>query len=125
MKNDGLKIGTLCFWARQDNPDAYNNIVFSGVHNDIKACNGSYNSVAQIAHKILKHKYVCVTHDGKAWYMFDGVIWKQDLSELNLRQDLSTVVRNQYIHVMNTILHSTSASMTSNKTIQKDSKMFY
>jgi phage/plasmid-associated DNA primase len=113
MRDDGLNIGTLYFWAKNDNPEAYQDIISRSVFNDIKICNGSHESIALIAQKILKHKYACVTPDGKTWYMFNGIIWKQDFSELNLRKDLSTTVRNYYLHTMNSILNSLSTNSSS------------
>lgn len=108
MKGSGLGIGSLHFWAKNDDPIAYKSIVSKSVYKDIKTCDGSHGSVAMVAYKILKHKYVCATPDGKSWYVFNGTLWKEDMSELNLRRDISSIVRDQYLQIMNKIASSAS-----------------
>lgn len=117
MKSSGLGIGSLHFWAKNDDPVAYKSVVSNNVYKDIKTCDGSHGSVAMVTYKILKHKYVCATPDGKSWYVFNGTLWKEDMSELNLRRDISMVVRDQYLQIMNRIASSASIDdMQSGKT---------
>ena len=116
MKIQGLNIGTLHFWAKQDDPYAYKEILSKSIYQDIKNCDGSHGSVADIAFKILKHKYVCAMADGKCWYIFNGSLWKIDNSQLKLRTDLSTIVRDQYLQIMNKIASTqTIDDMQSNR----------
>lgn len=48
MANEGLGVGSLHMWAKQDNPYEYKSLVNSRVYTDIKTCNGSHNAVAHI-----------------------------------------------------------------------------
>lgn len=106
MKSDGLKLGTLCFWAKSDNPFEYQTIVSNNIFSDIKSCNGGHYSVAKIAYSILKNKFVCVNAEGRSWYYFTGVFWKEDAGELQLRKELSTTVRQHYLQAMTKIASS-------------------
>lgn len=98
MRDEGLHIGTLCMWAKEDNPTGYKELVNSELYNDIKECNGTHNSVAAVAYKILKNKFVCATANGKLWYEFNGALWKEDKEGIHLRHELSTTVVEQFIY---------------------------
>ena len=108
MKTEGLSIGTLHYWAKEDNLTEYKQIIQNSIFNNIKICNGSHEYVATIVYSILKYKYVCASSDGKLWYIFNGVLWKPDPSELNLRREISTTVREQYMQTMNKLAYSQS-----------------
>ena len=125
MKSTGLGEGSLYYWAKIDNISAYKEIISKSVFNDIKNCNGSHYSIANIIYKILKHKYVCATADGKLWYWFDGSLWKIDNSTLKIRHDISTFIYNYFINIMNKVAvsvidDSVSSTSTSVDKIKKD-----
>jgi phage/plasmid-associated DNA primase len=125
MKSHGLGIGSLHYWAKTDNISAYKNIISKSVFNDIKNCDGSHRSIADITYKILKQKYVCASGDGKLWYQFDGNLWKIDNSALKIRDDLAITISNHFINVMNKLaLNSSDDSVSSISTnadkIKKD-----
>lgn len=109
MSNEGLNIGSLHMWAKQDSPYEYKTIMNHRVYTDIQTCNGSHNAVAHIAFKILKGKYVCATANGKLWYEFNGTLWQEDKEGIHLRHELSTTIRDQFIFTINKI--STSMSI--------------
>jgi len=102
MKNSGLGIGTLHMWDKKDNPQQYYQIIHKQIYNDIKDCNGTHNSIASITYKILKNNFICATANGKLWYEFNGSLWKEDKEGVNLRHELSTTVRQQYIYAYHT-----------------------
>jgi phage/plasmid-associated DNA primase len=92
-----LGMGSLHMWAREDCPPLYRALVNESVTLDIQACNGTHNSVAGIAHRILKDRFVCATANGKTWYEYRGALWVEDLGALHLRHQLSTTVRDQFL----------------------------
>jgi phage/plasmid-associated DNA primase len=108
MSNEGLGIGSLHTWAKQDSPYEYKAFINSRVCTDIKTCNGSHNAVANIAYNILKGKYVCATANGKLWYEFNGTLWQEDKEGIHLRHELSTTVRDQFIFTVNGVTASLS-----------------
>lgn len=108
MKNDGLRQGSLHMWAKQDSPDQYKIYINNKLYIHIKDCNGSHNSVANIAHKILKGRYICATSNGKLWYEFKGTLWQEDKDGIHVRHDLSTIVKEQFRLTMNKVMTSMS-----------------
>jgi phage/plasmid-associated DNA primase len=101
MRDEGLHMGTLCMWARTDNPSEYAKYQNESVFTLIKNCNGSHNAVADIAHRLYKDKYVCASSSGKLWYCFNGTLWEEDVDAIGLRKELSSGLRNQFLMVMN------------------------
>lgn len=97
MRVEGLNIGSLRMWAKEDDPQKYKELINKSIFAEIKECNGMHNSIAVIASKILKGKYVCALPNAKLWYEFDGTLWKEDKEAIHLRHDLSTIVREQFI----------------------------
>jgi phage/plasmid-associated DNA primase len=120
MKSHGLGIGSLHYWAKNDNITAYKEIISKGVFNDIKNCDGSHHSIAFIIYKILKHKYVCASADGKLWYWFDGSLWKIDNSTLKIRYEISTHISNYFLSIMNKIAVSASDDSVSSTSTNVD-----
>ena len=101
MRNDGLQKGSLHMWAKKDSPCEYKKIVNVRVFAKIEACNGSHNEVAAITYTILKEHHVCATANSKLWYVFDGTLWKEDREAINVRHELSTTVRDQFVYTIN------------------------
>jgi phage/plasmid-associated DNA primase len=103
MREEGLHIGSLHMWAKQDNPSKYLDILNKRVFNDLKECNGTHNSIAAITYKILKGRYICATANSKLWYEFNGCLWKEDKEAIHLRHELSTTIRQQYLYAYHRI----------------------
>ena len=94
-------IDALYAWAHRDSPVAFQMQVLETIFGDVRMCNGSHNDVARIAYKILKWKYVCAVTSGKLWYMYDGTLWQEDTDAVMLRHDLSSIVRDYFMAVLN------------------------
>jgi hypothetical protein len=103
MRDDGLGIGLLRMWARQDNPEQYCNIMTSCVQPMIEKCSGRHNDVARIVYALLKGKFVSATPNGRQWYRFNGSLWKEDHENLCLLDQLSTTVRKHFLQAVNNI----------------------
>ncbi len=98
MRSEGLRWGSLYMWAQQDNAFEYNALMNKRV--DIKGCNGSHNSVAKFAAKLLEGRHVCASSNGKLWYYFDGTLWKPDPDGIHVKREISSTLVD---HVMLTI----------------------
>lgn len=108
MRDSGLGIGSLHMWARLDAPHHYKELMATSVFPYIEKCNGSHHEVAQIAHMLLKGKYVCAVAHGRCWYRFNGSLWEEDVENLQLLRDLSTTVREHILQAMSRIASSVS-----------------
>lgn len=106
-KDCGLSLGSLHMWAKCDNPYLYREITNKRVYNLIVQCDGAHNSVASIASKVLKDKYVCASAKGNLWYKYDGSLWVQDPEAIMLRQELSTTVREHFYAALSSFVQQT------------------
>jgi len=97
MINKGLGIGSLHMWCEEDNKYEYKRIINKRVLKEILNCVVAHVAVAEIAWKILDGKYICALSDGKLWYYYDNNLWRPDLSELKLRHELSTTIRDNFL----------------------------
>jgi len=82
MTNKNMSVGTLKYWAKQDNPEKYNKIIAESTEKYIELClgsEGSHYDIAVITSKIMADK---VVFDGKMklWYFVDEKtnIWECD-----------------------------------------------
>jgi len=100
----GLGLGTLCMWAKQDNPSGFKELLNTRIYDQIKACNGTHNAIAAIAYKILRGRFVCATANGRLWYEFNGALWQEDKEAIHLRHELSTTVKEQFVYSIH-VLH--------------------
>lgn len=90
MRPSHYTIGTLKFFAKQDDPDAYETICRSKgkclVH---KAIEGSHNDLAKLLFNEYGNEFVCASAESKTWYLFRNHIWTVIEKGLNLRERIS------------------------------------
>ncbi|KAF5826160.1 hypothetical protein DUNSADRAFT_4490 [Dunaliella salina] len=127
MRDDRLNIGSLHLWARQDSPYEYKHMFNLQLNHqlyfDIKYCRVSHNSIANIAYKILKNKYVCATSNGKLWYYFNDTLWEEDPDAMYVRKELSNSVKEQFHITISQVFSEQSVDdMQSNASNAKESK---
>ena len=106
MRSRGLMMGTLCNWAQHDNAFEYRALMNKRV--DIKGCNGSHNSVAKFAAKLLEGRHVCASSNGKLWYYFDGTLWKQDPDGIHIKREISSTLVDHVMLVITKVISSIS-----------------
>ena len=94
-----LTLGSLHAWAKADNTGGYKGIMRARIYNDIIHFNGQHNSMARIASKVLRGKFVCASADGSAWYMFNGTLWIPDDNAIKLRSELSSTMYEHFYAV--------------------------
>lgn len=98
MQDDGLGIGTLHMWAKQDNLEAYQEIIKEDLHNLInKSKTQTSYDIACVVHSMYKHDYVCVDIQRNQWYEFRNHRWMLCPSGHSLRYNISTVVFKEYM----------------------------
>jgi P4 family phage/plasmid primase-like protien len=80
FKNIGLTMGSLIYWAKEDDMDAFIKIKQEYVSSYISistlnSIDSSHNTLANILHKKFQEKFVCSSLKSSIWYMFDGQRW--------------------------------------------------
>jgi P4 family phage/plasmid primase-like protien len=100
MRNDTLGMGTLRWWAREDNPMKYKEICDASVTDLIDksiGTNGAHYDVAKVVHAMYKGQYRFVSKD--TWYMYSDILhrWVRSREGLKLRNILSVEVCQKYM----------------------------
>jgi len=100
MRIDTMGMGTLRWWARQDNPIKYNEIMDQSVCALIDQCansNGAHFDVARVVHALYKDKYRFTVRD--TWYTFIDARhrWVRTREGLKLRLILSCDVCTKFM----------------------------
>ena len=91
MHRDGLHLGSLRLWAREDNPEEFKKIINKRTHILLEKCTEfvsikppSVNCTIQLA-KYIKEKYgprfVCAAYGKDLWYEFKDHKWKESDKE--------------------------------------------
>jgi P4 family phage/plasmid primase-like protien len=100
MKNDTLGMGTLRWWARNDNPKEYENILKNNVEILIDKCigsDGAHYDVAMVVHALFKDRYRFTSKD--SWYTFveHKHRWVHTREGLKLRMVLSNDICTRFL----------------------------
>lgn len=91
QKNDPpVTIGTLAYFARQDNPIAYSKIIDSYTDEYIKqSLDGSHNDLAKACFERFGTEFICASISQNIWYQYSNHRWKKIEEGVFLRQKLS------------------------------------
>ncbi len=89
-----LKLGSLRMWAKEDNPEAYKEIVEENIVDFIENnTKNTHNHVARLMKKIFQDKYVASIDSKRTeWYEFKNNTWKHLVQGVELRNKISTDV---------------------------------
>lgn len=108
-----LSVGTLHWWAKEDSPLTYKHILEeSNMELAIVNDSGTHVSVADLVLKMYQHEFRCcppkkgTSAAAMEWYQFPpdgGHTWRSLKTWHQLRQRLSTEVRNVYIRANNKV----------------------
>lgn len=99
MKDDGLGIGTLHMWAKQDNLEQYKDIIKKDLANLVfKSKNETHYDIASVIYYIYKYDYVCVSIKHNLWYEFRNHRWVNCDSGFSLRAKISTNICREYMN---------------------------
>ena len=117
-----LNVGSLCFWAQQDNPERYKEVCNRNVHTKLLKVifNGisegflGHYDVAELVHACVPYKYIYTTDYGGLWYECitdeddhrDGETYKWrpvSTQPSSLRNYISYIVSDIFSHALKTI----------------------
>ena len=97
MKDNGLNIGSLYFWASLDNPDKYKDFYSRQTRTFIdQSLNGTNVDVAKVLFKMYRYEYVCSSTRNKKWHRFYHHRWIEDEDGTHLRSKISNEMVDEY-----------------------------
>ena len=108
FKNEGLNIGTLYWWAKEDNLKAYKEFVRSRINpmihesvlnQDLKNCKVVNNyDIAKVVKEIYRYEFKSLDlNSGTAWYHFEEHRWKTiGKKNMKLRKKFSNEIYEEY-----------------------------
>ncbi len=89
-KDPPMTIGTIQYFARQDNPIEYNKIISEYSDEYIKqSLEGSHNDLAKACFERYGTEFVCASVSQNIWYQYSNHRWKRIEEGIFLRQKLS------------------------------------
>ena len=99
-------LGTLIFWAKQDNQEGFNKIKRESLKNHVdkslkgEKSFGTHSDVANVVFNYYKDLYVCSSLKENLWYFFNEITgrWKETEHGHELRIKLSDDIIGLYLH---------------------------
>ena len=99
---DELGIGSLQWWAREDNLEAYLQILRKCMNPLInEAKSGTHDDIANVMKEMYKHMYKCINIQKNIWYEFQGHGWVLLDSAYTLKDRIPSEVVKEFF-----VLHS-------------------
>ena len=120
FKYEGLSIGSLYRWAKEDNPEAYSDFLIAELDQILKNStikNTSY-AVAIIFYELNKYQFVCTSISKKKWYEYINNRWCPMDEANSIIRKLNIELSNNYIKIG--IAYGQKALHTDNEFIKKD-----
>ncbi len=102
MKDEGLGIGSIRYWARMDNPEMYKKIIMNDINKMIEASikTPTNYDIASVLHRMFRYDYK-YSKEG-VWYYFDNHLWRRNEDGIMLRNKISTDLLEKYLQVIQT-----------------------
>lgn len=108
--NRQLTIGTLHYWAKNDDPEAYEGIIRESlqklveisIRGEKKA--GAHSDVANVVYHYFKNNFIASSYKDNFWYYFNekkGGRWEETEQGHLLRNKLSTIIVDLYMYYQN------------------------
>lgn len=100
MYDEGLGIGSLYLWAKEDNYEGYKEICSKNLRVYLmKSLNMTHHDIAQVIYQKYKHEFVCSSSKKKAWFQFKNHRWHSLDDNVELKRKISTEVVNDYLRL--------------------------
>lgn len=101
-EKESLGIGSLQWWAREDNLEGYLQILRKCMNPLInEAKSGTHDDIANVMKEMYKHMYKCVSIQKNIWYEFQGHGWVLLDSAYTLKERIPSEVVKEFF-----VLHS-------------------
>lgn len=106
-KDNGLTIGSLHYWAKNDNPIQYNEIKQKSMNNIIlKSLTGTHIIMAKILYSLYGHLFKCTgTKTNSNWYMYNekNYKWIECENAIYLKHKINQEIIPQYHIIINSL----------------------
>jgi P4 family phage/plasmid primase-like protien len=104
MRKDNMGLGTLRWWAKQDNAVKYSHVVNTAIIryiDDALGSDGAHFDIACVVHAIFKDEFKAISKD--LWYKYDKQKhkWVKGREGLELRKILSTDICRKFMERSN------------------------
>jgi P4 family phage/plasmid primase-like protien len=96
-KNEGFSLGTLHFWARNDNPQKYSEFKTKYIDIDKSISTQSNYNIATVLFKMYEYDFAYCDSD---WYIYKNHRWNRENDGMSLRSKISTELSQKYINVI-------------------------
>ena len=97
MDNEGLGLGTLYLWAREDNLEKYKKLSEQNLRKTmLDSLSLTPNDIGKVVHHLYKQEFVCSSAKKNTWYQFKNHRWNEIDDGIDLRKKLSGDVVTQY-----------------------------
>ena len=98
---DGINLGSLHHWAKNDNPEKYKEFRNGQIRAYIEqSMTGTNVDVAKVLYKIYKYQWVCASIKTQKWYQFNKHRWEEDESGIGLRTRISNELVLEYLKLI-------------------------
>jgi len=104
MRPSHYTIGTLKFFAKEDNPVEYADMFRSKEFHLLReAVDGGDNDIAKLMFNDFGNEFVYASVETRSWYRFDGHIWRFDEKGYDLRERISSVIASKLKAVLTAV----------------------
>lgn len=98
FRYEGLSIGSLYRWAKEDSPEAYSNFILNEIDDIIKtSLDYTSYSVAKVFYELNKYQFICVSISKKKWYEYKNHKWEYMDEAHTIIKKINTELSNEYI----------------------------
>ena len=106
IKDDGLTVASIYYWAKLDNTDEYKKIKHKDIHYWVQqSYNSTHYGVAKVLHVMFEHSFVCVHAKKNTWYEFKNHKWNISESGVGLRKKIPTDLTMEYCRYIDYLNH--------------------
>jgi P4 family phage/plasmid primase-like protien len=97
MDNEGLGLGTLYLWAKEDNLETYKKLSEQNLRKCmLDSLTLAPNDIGKVVYHLYKQEFVCSSAKKNTWYQFKNHRWNEIDDAIDLRKKLSDDVVNKY-----------------------------
>jgi len=116
FKNEGLTIGSLYKWAKEDNPKGFSDYKITELGTFLeRGLSGTAYDIAVLIHEFYKYDFVCASIEHNDWYEFKEHRWMPVSKGYTLVNKINEEMVNEY-----TLLSSKYAQAASTENLNKD-----
>jgi len=107
--DDGYTFASLLWWAKNDNPQEWINILREKNKHLVKeAESGTHNDIANLVHEMYKYFYKCVSIVKNVWYEFQEHYWVAIEDGYTLSEKIASDVAKEFCNLNSMYLQEAS-----------------